>query len=172
MDGEFRAIVVMGVSGSGKTTVASLLARRLGWAFAEADEFHSHANIEKMRTGIPLTDDDRGPWLDAIADWIAGMRAEGRSCVATCSALKRAYRERLARGRADVRFVHLHGDYALIAARLAARRHAYMPATLLKSQFDTLELPGDDEGVVSVRIDGAPQALVDEIVAALALTPS
>ena len=167
-----RAIVVMGVSGCGKSTVASLLAQRLGWAFAEADTFHLPASVEKMRAGIPLTDEDRWPWLDAMAAWIEHMRAEGRHCIATCSALKRAYRERLAGGRGDVTFIYLEGTYDLIAARLAARRHEYMPATLLKSQFDTLETPGADEDVLTIAIDRPPEALVDEIVERLGLSSS
>ena len=160
-------IVVMGVSGSGKTTVATLLAKRLGWRLAEADAFHSPANVAKMRSGIPLTDADREPWLDAIAGWIDGVREAGTRGVVTCSALKRRYRERLARGRDDVRFVYLRGDYALIAGRIAARTHEYMPSSLLRSQFDTLEEPGTDEHPIVVGIDRAPDAIVDEVVAAL-----
>jgi gluconokinase len=162
-------IVVMGVSGSGKTTIAEEIARRLGWEFAEGDAFHPPANVAKMRSGIPLTDEDRWPWLDAIAAWIEGVRAAGSRGVVTCSALRRRYRERLARGRDDVRFVYLRGDYDLIASRMAAREHAYMPASLLRSQFDTLEEPGTDENPVVVAIDRAPETLVDEIVAALGL---
>src|SRR5512142_2272663 len=164
-------IVVMGVSGSGKTTVAARLAARLGWRFAEADEFHSAANVAKMRAGIALTDGDRAPWLDAIAAWIEGVRAAGSHGVVTCSALRRRYRERLARGYHDVRFVYLRGDYDLIAARMAARRHAYMPASLLRSQFDALEEPGADENPVVVAIDRPPDAIVAEVVAALGLEP-
>lgn len=160
-------IVVMGVSGCGKTTIAALLAERLGWQLAEADEFHSAANVAKMKGGIALTDEDRGPWLDAIARWIDGVRAAGSHGVVTCSALRRRYRDRLAAGRDDVRFVYLRGDYALVAARLAARTHAYMPASLLKSQFDTLEEPGPDENPIVVAIDRPPAAIVDEVLAAL-----
>ena len=160
-------IVVMGVSGSGKTTVAGLLAARLGWRLAEADAFHSAASVEKMRNGIPLTDADREPWLAAIAGWIDAVRAAGAHGVVTCSALKRRYRERLARGRDDVRFVYLRGDYALIAGRIAARRHAYMPSSLLRSQFETLEEPGTDEHPIVAAIDRSPEAIVDEVVAAL-----
>jgi gluconokinase len=158
----------MGVSGSGKTTVARALADRLGWRFAEGDEFHSAANIAKMAAGIPLTDEDRWPWLDAIAAWIAERRANGERCVVACSALKRAYRERIAAGRGDVRFVHLAGDYDTIAARLAMRSGHYMPLSLLKSQFDTLEAPVD-ENAVAAPVDEPPEAIVARVIAALGL---
>jgi carbohydrate kinase (thermoresistant glucokinase family) len=160
-------IVVMGVSGCGKTTIAGLLAARLGWRLAEADEFHSPSNIAKMKSGIALTDEDRGPWLDAIARWIDGIRAAGGHGVVTCSALRRRYRERLSGGRDDVRFAYLRGGFALVAGRLAARKHAYMPASLLQTQFDTLEEPGPDENPIVVAIDRAPDAIVDQVVAAL-----
>ena len=158
----------MGVSGSGKTTVARALAERLGWRFAEGDEFHSAANIAKMAAGIALTDEDRWPWLDAIAQWIAERRANGERCVVACSALKRAYRERIAAGRDDLRFVHLAGDYDTIAARLAQRAGHYMPVSLLKSQFDTLEPPLHENAVV-VHVGRAPADIVDEIVRSLSL---
>jgi gluconokinase len=157
----------MGVSGCGKTTLAALLAARLGWPLAEADEFHPPANVQKMREAVPLTDEDRWPWLDAIARWIDEVRASGGHGVVTCSALKRRYRERLTRGRDDVRFVYLQGSYDLIAQRIAARTHAYMPAVLLRSQFDALEEPGRDENPVVVSIGEAPDAIVERIVAAL-----
>jgi gluconokinase len=160
-------IVVMGVSGCGKTTIAGLLAARLGWQLAEADAFHSPENVAKMRSGIPLTDADREPWLDGIAAWIDEVRAAGSRGVVTCSALARRYRERLARGRDDVRFVYLRGDYALIAGRLAARTHAYMPPSLLQSQFDTLEEPGPEENPIVVPVDQEPGAIVDEVLARL-----
>ena len=165
-------IVVMGVSGSGKSTVGALLAARLGWPFAEADEFHPAANVAKMRAGIPLTDEDRWPWLEAMADWIEARRNEGRSCVVTCSALKRAYRDRLRRGHGDLRFVHLAGDYGLIAERMRSRRHEYMPLALLESQFATLEPPREDEGALVLSVTEPPDALVQRIVAALALKPA
>jgi gluconokinase len=165
-------IVVMGVSGCGKTTIAEGLASRLRWPYAEADTFHPRGNVDKMRAGIPLTDEDRWPWLDAMRAWIDSTRAEGRRCIVTCSALKRAYRERLAQGRDDVRLVHLAGSYDLIASRMASRRHEYMPASLLKSQFDILEAPGDDENPLVLPIDREPDELVREIVAKLALRPS
>jgi carbohydrate kinase (thermoresistant glucokinase family) len=158
-----RAIVVMGVSGSGKSTVAARLARRLGWDFAEADSFHCAANVEKMRSGTPLTDEDRGPWLDAIAAWIDVARARGRPCIVACSALKRRYRERLARGHDDVRLVYLRGDYETVAARLSDRSGHYMPLSLLRSQYDALEEPGTDEGPIVLAIDRPVDAIVEEV---------
>jgi gluconokinase len=154
----------MGVSGSGKTTVAQALAARLGWRFAEGDAFHSAANVAKMRAGVALTDEDRWPWLDAIARWIRETRAKGDKCVVACSALKRAYRERIAAGRDDVSFVHLAGDYDTIAARLGQRSGHYMPLSLLKSQFDTLEPPQDENAMV-VNVEGSPDAIVSEVIA-------
>jgi gluconokinase len=158
------AIVVMGVSGCGKTTVASRLAQRLGWDFAEADAFHSPANILKMRSGVPLTDDDRWPWLDAIARRIAEARAARRPCVLTCSALKRSYRARLRDGHDDVSFVYLKGTYERVASRLAGRVGHYMPASLLRSQFDALEEPAPDENAVVLSIAHPVDQLVDELV--------
>ena len=161
----------MGVSGSGKTTVAAALAQRLGWQLAEADRFHSPANVEKMRSGIPLTDEDRWPWLAAIAKWIDEARASGRPGVITCSALKRRYREVIMGDRPDVRLVYLKGDYDLIARRMAAREHHYMPLGLLRSQFDALEEPGPDENAVVVPIESPPEEIVEEILAELRLRP-
>ena len=155
----------MGVSGCGKSSVASMLARRMGWAFAEADTFHSAANVEKMRSGIPLTDEDRWPWLHAIATWIDDNLAAGRDCVVACSALRRAYRERLAGGHENVRFVYLRGDYDLVASRLAGRTGHYMPASLLASQFRTLEEPGSDENPLVFDVERP----LDEIVEAIAI---
>lgn len=163
------AIVVMGVSGSGKSTIAALLAERLGWDFAEADGFHSASNVAKMRAGTPLTDADRWPWLDALADRIDAARESGRPCVVACSALRRAYRERLARGHGDVRFAYLHGDFGTIQARMATRTGHYMPASLLESQFETLEVPAADEPAIALANDGPPGAVVDEIARRLAL---
>ena len=160
-------IVVMGVSGSGKTTVAEALARRLRCDFAEGDAFHPEANVAKMRAGIPLDDQDREPWLDAIAAWIAQVRDSGKRCVVACSALKRAYRRRLAAGHDDVRFVYLQGDYDLIAGRLARRRGHYMPPALLRSQFDALEEPGREENPLVVPIDAPPEKIVAAITAML-----
>jgi gluconokinase len=167
------AIVVMGVSGCGKTTVASRLARRLRWAFAEADAFHSKASVAKMSAGTPLTDEDRWPWLDAVAGRIAQARASGRPCVVACSSLRRAYRERLCAGHGDVRFVYLRGSCETIERRLVTRSGHYMPASLLASQFATLEEPAADEGAVTVPAEQPVDAQVAAIVAALGLaTPS
>jgi gluconokinase len=162
-------IVVMGVSGSGKTTVADALARRLGWTFAEGDAFHPPANVAKMAAGTPLDDADRGPWLDAIARWIDATREAGKHGVVACSALKRSYRLRLARGRHDVCFVYLKGSYDLIAERMARREAHYMPLALLRSQFDALEEPGSDESPLVLPIEGTPGALVARIVKDLSL---
>lgn len=148
-----RVLVVMGVSGSGKTTVGAMLAGRLGWEFVDGDDFHSAANVAKMHAGHPLTDEDRWPWLDSIARWIDAVRAtDGRGVVA-CSALRRTYRDRLAAGRPDVALVFLEGGEALIAARQAARHGHYMPASLVASQFATLEPPGEDERMVEVSVE-------------------
>jgi len=164
------ALIVMGVSGSGKTTVAELIAKRLGWPFMEGDRLHPKASVEKMRRGIPLTDDDRAPWLDRIGGELKDWAAEGRSGVMTCSALKRAYRDRIRAARPDVRFVYLKGSLALIEARVVARHHEYMPASLLKSQFDTLEEPAPDEpGVVTVDADASPETEAAAAIAALNL---
>ncbi len=159
----------MGVSGSGKTTVGALLAGRLGWNFAEADDFHPAANIAKMRSGVPLDDADRLPWLNAIAAQIDRWRAEGRNGVVTSSALKRRYRDILVGDRPEVRLVYLKGDRELIAHRLAARQGHFMPASLLDSQFANLEEPGPDERPIVVAIGDPPAALVEQIIAALNL---
>ena len=138
-------VVMMGVSGSGKTSVGRRVAEALGWPFIEGDDFHPPENVEKMRAGTPLEDADRWPWLDRLADEIAAIAARGGSAVVACSALKQAYRDRLAAKvpPGTVRFVHLAGTYDEIAARVAARKHRYMPASLLASQFATLEPPRD-----------------------------
>ena len=156
--------VVMGVSGSGKTTVAEGISRRLGWVLEEGDKFHPPENVEKMRHGIPLTDADRWPWLHAIAAAIDDVRAAGGSAVVACSALKRAYRDILIGDRPDVVLVYLQGDKDLIAARMAARNGHFMPVTLLDSQFATLEEPGPDERPIVVSIAPPPAAVVDEVV--------
>ena len=135
-------LVVMGVSGCGKSTVGEALAQSLRWPFLDADAFHPPANVEKMAAGRPLTDDDRWPWLDRVAGELMRILAQGEHAVLACSALKQAYRDRLARA-GDVRFIHLRGDHDTVAARLATRRHRYMPASLLASQFATLEPPSD-----------------------------
>jgi gluconokinase len=167
------ALVVMGVSGSGKTTVAELLAKQLGWPFMEGDRLHPPANVEKMRQGIPLTDADRWPWLDKIGEELEGWGAAGKSGVLTCSALKRAYRDRIRSARPDVRFVYIKGSEALISARVAARHHEYMPASLLRSQFDTLEEPTPDEpGIVTADAGRSADEEVAAVIAALNLSPS
>jgi gluconokinase len=159
------AIVVMGVSGAGKSTVGRLLAARLNCAFIEGDSLHPPQNLEKMRHGIPLTDTDRMPWLDAIAARIAAARAAGTPLVLTCSALKRAYRERLTSGHDDIGFVFLQGGKELIARRLAARPGHFMPPQLLDSQFMALEEPAPDEPAIAVPIDARPEEIVDKILA-------
>jgi gluconokinase len=155
--------VVMGVSGSGKTTIGEKLAERLGWEYAEADEFHPAANVEKMAAGIPLSDEDRWPWLQKIAARIDARIAARAPAVVTCSALKRSYRDVLR--RREVQIVHLDGTYELIAARLAARRGHFFRPELLASQFAALEPPAPDEGAIVVSIDDDPDAIVDRILA-------
>lgn len=154
-----HAVVVMGVAGSGKTTVGRLLAEKLGWHYQEGDALHSPANVEKMRNAIPLTDEDRWPWLRSIAAVIDDWRARGEHGVVTCSALKRAYRKIIVDDRPDVTLVYLRGSKDLIAARLAARRGHYMPVALLDSQFATLEEPGRDEHPIVVPIEGTPEEI-------------
>ena len=156
-------VVVMGVSGSGKSTTGAALARDLGWPFIEGDDLHPPENVAKMAAGVPLTDDDRWPWLDRIVAELRARSRQSADIVLACSALKQSYRDRLAPA-GDVRFVHLHGDRETIAARLAVRHHRYMPATLLDSQFATLELPADAI-VVDIRDDVKTQ--VRKIIAAL-----
>jgi gluconokinase len=163
------ALVVMGVSGSGKTTIAALLAGRLHWDFEDGDDLHPPANVAKMHAGTPLTDEDRWPWLRAVAGWIDAARAEGRHGVIVCSALKRSYRALIIGEREDVRLVYLKGEPGLITSRLAARHGHFMPTGLLESQFDTLEEPGPEERPVIVSIDARPREIVDAIVTALGL---
>lgn len=155
----------MGVSGSGKTTVAALLAGQLGWEFEDADDFHSPENVAKMHGGTPLSDEDRWPWLASIAAWIDATRAAGGHGILACSALKRAYRDILVGDRPDVRLVYLRGDKALIARRQAARTNHYMPASLVDSQFATLEEPGPDERPIIVTVDAKPPQIVQDILA-------
>jgi gluconokinase len=156
--------VVMGVSGSGKTTVARGVADRKGWVLLEGDAFHPSANVAKMHAGVPLTDEDRWPWLQAIAHEIDTLRDQGKSAVVACSALKRAYRDILIGASPDVVLVYLQGSQALIAERLAARRNHFMPPALLVSQFATLEEPGEDEHSIVVSIAQPPDAIVNEVV--------
>jgi gluconokinase len=162
------AIVVMGVSGAGKSTVGQLIATQLGAPFRDADSFHPPANVAKMSSGQPLTDEDRWPWLNAIAAWIAEHRAAGTTCVVTCSALKRVYRDIVTGNqRADVRIVYLKGDFDLIAARLASRKGHFMPPALLKSQFETLQEPAPDEHAITAPIDATPEEIAARVVAQL-----
>lgn len=155
--------VVMGVSGSGKTTIAKVLAERHGWAVLEGDAFHPPANIAKMQAGMPLTDEDRWPWLRAIAAAIDAVRMRGGSAVVACSALKRSYRDILIGDRSDAVLVYLRGSHALISSRMAARRGHFMPAALLESQFATLEEPGPAERPLVVDVGGTPEHIVEEI---------
>ncbi|SEQ88044.1 gluconokinase [Streptomyces radiopugnans] len=158
-------VVVMGVSGSGKTTVGTALAERLGVPYAEADDFHPPENVAKMASGVPLTDEDRAPWLDAIAAWLKAQDGEGG--VVTCSALKRAYRDRLRRAAPEVFFLHLDGSPELIGERLSGRTGHFMPSALLRSQFETLEALDADEAGAVVPIDGTPQEVTELAVAAV-----
>jgi gluconokinase len=164
-------IVVMGVSGCGKSTIASMLAHRLHWIYEDGDWFHPPSNIEKMHGGQPLTGDDRWPWLHAIAAWIDATRRVGNHGIIACSALKRAYRNVLVGERRDVALVYLKGDRDLIARRLAARDGHFMPATLLDSQFAALEEPQTDEHPIVVSIVPHPREIVESVVAKLNKTP-
>lgn len=160
-------LVIMGVSGSGKTTVGAMLAGRLHWQFADADDFHSAANIAKMRAGTPLDDEDRKPWLEAIAARIDLWRKDGVHGIITCSALKRRYRAIIIGERDDVRLVYLRGDQSLIAQRLLARHGHFMPPSLLASQFEALEEPAPEERALTIGIGKPVTVVVDEIIAAL-----
>jgi gluconokinase len=164
-------VVVMGVTGSGKTTVGEGIATAMRWEYAEGDTFHSEANVAKMASGTPLSDEDRWPWLRAIGNWLGEHEASGHSAVVTCSALRRAYRDLLRDGRPDVRFCHVHADAAVIKQRLAERRGHYMPPSLLASQLATVEpLQADEPGVV-VSVAGTPHDIVQRALSALGLHP-
>jgi gluconokinase len=162
-----RTLVVMGVSGVGKTSVAAELVARTGWVFAEGDDFHPEANRRKMAAGHPLDDDDRWPWLATVASWIGEQEAAGRGAVVTCSALRRAYRDVLRDGHPSVRFVHLLAAPDLIEERITARQGHYMPASLLGSQLTTLEPLQDDEPGVEVDTSGNPPEVAARALAAL-----
>ncbi|HVO64645.1 MAG TPA: gluconokinase [Terriglobales bacterium] len=158
-------VVIMGVSGAGKTTIGQELAHQMHWRFADADDFHSAANIAKMHAGIPLNDVDRAPWLRSLHDAIAGWLAREESVVLACSALKESYRRKLLEGP-EVKLVFLHADFSCIAQRLAARQGHYMNPNLLKSQFDTLEVPPQ---AISVDVSGSVSESVAAVRAALGL---
>lgn len=164
-------LVVMGVSGVGKTTVGVGLADAMGWVYQEGDALHPPANVAKMAGGTPLTDEDRWPWLRTIAGVIDQWRAAGKSGVVTCSALKRAYRDILIGGRRDVRLVYLEGDKALIAERMAARKGHFMPPGLLDSQLATLEPPRADENPITVSVAGTPDEIVRRVLERLEREP-
>jgi gluconokinase len=157
-------VVVMGVAGCGKSTIASMLAHRLNWVYEDGDWFHPPSNVRKMHAGEPLTDEDRWPWLHGIAAWIDATRHVGNHGTVACSALKRAYRDILVGERRDVRIVYLRGDRDLIARRLAARDGHFMPPSLLESQFAALEEPQPAEHAIVVSIVPHPREIVEEIV--------
>jgi gluconokinase len=159
-------VILMGVSGSGKTTIGEELARRTGWKLLDADAYHPAANIEKMARGVPLEDADRWPWLDRLNTMIREADARGVSALLACSALKARYRERLGAGLQDVRWVYLRGDFALIESRLLARKGHYMKAGLLQSQFAALEEPGD---ALVADIAEAPAQIAGRLVKQLGL---
>lgn len=165
-------LVVMGVAGTGKSTIAAALSKQLGWACAEADEFHPQENIDKMSQGIPLEDEDRWPWLQEIQDWMSGQALAGKSTVLTCSALKATYRELLSAGQGRVLFVHLDGDADLISERMQGREGHFMPPALLPSQLATLEPLSDGElaaGSMRLDISRSPEELVGAVLNALKL---
>lgn len=164
-----RVLIVMGVSGCGKSTVGQALGAALEWEFRDGDAFHPPANVAKMKSGAPLTDEDRWPWLDAIARYIDETRAQSGHAIIACSALKRVYRDRLKGARPDVTFVHLAGSKELIEARMAARQNHFMPLGLLDSQFATLEAPSDDEGAMIVSVAGAPDEIVHDVLKRMGL---
>jgi gluconokinase len=159
-------VIIFGVSGAGKTTVGKLLAHELGWRFYEADDFHLPANIEKMYRGVPLTDEDRWPWLERLRELITQRVEAGENAVLACSALKRAYRQHL-RVSGEVKIVFLRGDYPLIEDQLRHRRGHFMNPVLLQSQFADLEEPGPDENVLTIELGRTPQEVIEEIKARL-----
>jgi gluconokinase len=161
----------MGVSGSGKSTVAGLLAGRLNWPLEEGDDLHPVQNVVKMASGTPLTDDDRWPWLDRVADWIHRQTAAGQPGIITCSALRRAYRDRLRGDDANVVFVYLAGSKDTVGKRLTARSGHFMPASLLDSQLAALEPPGPDENALTVDAGRRAVEEADEIIQRLGLQP-
>ena len=159
-------VIVMGVTGVGKTTVGQLLAEKTGWPLYDADAYHSPANVEKMRAGIPLTDDDRWPWLDRLNALLREAESRGESAILACSALKQRYRDRLQKSLPSVRWVYLKGDIELIRSRLRERKGHYMNPGLLQSQFDALEPPGD---ALVVDVGDEPATLAQRVLASLAI---
>lgn len=159
-------VVLMGVAGSGKSTVARALRDRLGWDFAEGDDFHPQANVDKMAAGHALSDEDRLPWLESLAAWTREQDAAGRSTLLSCSALRRSYRDVLRRTGGRTFFVHLHGDKGLLLERMGEREH-FMPPSLLESQLDTLEPLGEDEDGILVDVEQTPEEIAGRVVAAL-----
>jgi ribose 5-phosphate isomerase A len=157
-------LLVMGISGAGKSTIAQELAARLGWAFEEGDMLHPEANVAKMHAGIPLTDADRQPWLERVSAWIDGQRAKKQPGIITCSALKRSYRQIIIGDRPEVRLIYLRGGRDVIAEHLAGRRGHFMPAGLLQSQIDTLEEPTPDEDPLTVDVGPSADQVADEII--------
>jgi gluconokinase len=162
-------VVVMGVSGVGKSTVAKGMSTLLGWVYAEGDAFHSEANVAKMAAGHPLTDEDRWPWLRAIGEWMSAEIGAGRSAVVTCSALRRVYRDLLREGRPEVSFCHLVAGPDLIGDRMSHRTDHYMPASLLPSQLATLEPLEPDEPGVAVAVEGDAAQVIARAISALGL---
>jgi gluconokinase len=164
-------LVVMGVSGSGKSTIGTQLAIKLQWEFEDGDWLHPASNVEKMHSGQPLTDEDRWPWLNAIAAFIDASRSAGRHVVIACSALKKSYRAIIVGDRPDVRLIYLKGSIELISRRIAARHEHFMPRELLQSQFDALEEPGADENAIVVSVEPPPREIVRQVLAALGAAP-
>ncbi|MDN5766206.1 MAG: gluconokinase [Humibacillus sp.] len=162
-------VIVMGVSGSGKTTVAKGISTITGWEFAEGDAFHSEANVEKMRSGHALTDDDRWPWLESIGEWISDKEAAGEPAVVACSALRRVYRDLLRRGRPHVRFLNVEAAREVIHDRMDHRSGHYMPPSLLASQLATFEPLEKDEPGVTISNEGTPAIVLERALAALSL---
>jgi gluconokinase len=168
----YVVLIIMGVSGSGKSTIAELLAPKLGWDYRDGDDFHPQSNVDKMHSGIPLTDDDRWPWLKAIAAWVDEKRQAGENAIITCSALKKSYRDILIGPRKDVGLIYLKGDEELIAQRLSKRHGHFMPKDLLRSQFQTLQEPGPDEHPITVSIAPPPEEIAAAILRELRTQPS
>ncbi len=163
-----RVILLMGVAGSGKSTLGETLAQEFSWPYRDADDFHPQANIDKMSRGEALNDDDRWPWLDAIAAWIDERRMQDQRGIVSCSALKKVYRDRLLTGRSDVRLVYLSGSKETIGRRMSLREGHFMPTVLLDSQFATLEEPSSDEHPIVVPIDTTPRRIAEAILASFA----